>query len=104
MNSAPFEEEYLVTLNTCQSADWRACTALICKHAEPASHQVEDGLDAVLATEVCLSSTRAVAKTNSLKDDPGMGRHSINPCHSNCNCASAKRMVGHEVSAKPFRT
>ena len=33
-----FELEYLVTLNTCQSADWRACTALICKHAEQASH------------------------------------------------------------------
>ena len=56
-----FEEEYLVTLKTCQSADWRACTALIGKHAEQASHQVEDGLNAVLATEVCLSSRHAVA-------------------------------------------
>ena len=63
---AALEEEYLVTLNTCQSADWRACTALICKHAEQASHQVEGGLNAMLATEVCLSSTHAVAKTNSL--------------------------------------
>ncbi|DBA76424.1 TPA: hypothetical protein ACH3X1_010127 [Trebouxia sp. C0004] len=87
MISAPFEKEYLVTLNTCQSADWRACTTLIRKHAEQASHQVEDGLDAVLATDVCLSSTRAVAKTNSLKDDPGMGHQSINPCQWNCNCA-----------------
>ena len=101
MTFAPFEEKYLVTLNTCQSADWRACTTLMCKHAEQASHQVEDGLNAVLATEVCLSSTHAVTKTNSLKDDPGMGRQSINPCHWNCNRASAKRMVGHEVSAKP---
>ena len=98
---AAFEEEYLVTLKTCQSADWRACTALICKHAEQASHQVEGGLNAMLATEVCLSSTHPVAETNSLKDDPGMGRHSINPCHWNCNRASAKRMVGHEVSPKP---
>ena len=67
---AAFEEQYLVTvLKTCQSADWRACTALICKHAEQASHQVEGGLNAMLATEVCLSSMalrRAVAKTNSL--------------------------------------
>ena len=66
---APFEEKYLVTLNTCQSADWRACTTLISKHAEQASYREEDGLNAVLATEVCLSSTHAVAKTNSLKDD-----------------------------------
>ena len=95
---AAFEEKYLVTLKTCQSADWRACTALICKHAEQASHQVEGGLNAMLATEVCLSS--AHAKTN-LKYDPGMGRQSINPCHWNCNSASAKRMVGHEVNAKP---
>ncbi len=98
---AAFEKGYLVTLKTSQSADWRACTALICKHAEQASHQVEDGLNAMLATEVCLSSTHAVAKTNSLEDNPGMGRQSINPCHWNCNCASAKCMVGHEVSAKP---
>ncbi len=96
-----FELEYLVTLNTCQSAEWRPCTALICKHAEQASHQAEDRLNAGLATEVCLSNTHAVAKTNNLKDDPGIGRQSINPCHWNCNCASAKRMVGHEVSAKP---
>ena len=61
-----FEEEYLVTLKTCQCADWRACTALICKHTEQASHQVEGGLNAILATEVCLSSTRAIAKTNNL--------------------------------------
>ena len=66
MTFAAFEEEYLVSLKTCQSADWRAYTAFICKHAEQASHQVEGGLDAMLATEVCLSSTRAVAKTNSL--------------------------------------
>ena len=46
---AAFEEEYLATLNTCQSADWRACTALVCKHAEQAPHQVEDGLNAMLA-------------------------------------------------------
>ncbi len=46
-----FEPEYLVTLNTCQSAEWRACTALICKHAEQASHQVENRLNAVLTTE-----------------------------------------------------
>ncbi len=98
---AAFEEEYLVTLNTCQSADWRAWTALICKHAEQASHQVEDGLNAMLATEVCLSSAHAVAKTNSLEDNPGMGRQTINPCNWNRNRASAKRMVGHEVSAKP---
>ncbi len=97
----PFEEKYLVTLDTCQSAEWRACTTLICKHAGQASHQVENGLNTVLATEVCLSSTHAVAKTNRLNDDPGMGRQSMNPCHWNCNCASAKRMVGHEVSAKP---
>ena len=55
----------------------------------------------MLATEVCLSSTRAVAKTNSLEDNPGMGRQSINPCHWNCNCASAEGMVGHEIIAKP---
>ena len=66
MSFAAFEQEYLVTLKTCQSADWRACTTLICKHAEQASHQVEGGLNAMLATEVSLSSTRAVAKTNSL--------------------------------------
>ena len=96
-----FEEEYRVTLHTCQSADWRACTALICKHAEQASHQVEDGLNAVMATEVCLAGAHAVAKTNSLEDNPGMGHQSINPCHWNCNRASAKRMVGHEVIAKP---
>ena len=63
---AAFEEEYVVTLKTYQSADWQACTTLICKHAEQASHQVEGGLNAMLATEVCLSSTHAVAKTNSL--------------------------------------
>jgi len=98
---AAFEEEYLVTLNTYQSAEWRACTALICKHAEQASHQVEDGLNAMLATEVCLSRAHAVAKTNSLEDNPGMGHQTINPCNWNRNHASAKRMVGHEVSAKP---
>ena len=48
---AAFEEEYLVTLKTCQSADWRACTALICKHAEQSSHQVEGEFNAMLATE-----------------------------------------------------
>ena len=101
MNLAAFEEEYLVTLYTCQSADWRACTTLICKHAQRTSHQVEDGLNAMLATKVCLSSAHAVAKTNSLEDNPGMGRQSITPCHWNCNRASAKRMIGHEVIAKP---
>jgi len=55
----------------------------------------------MLATEACLSSTHAVAKTNSLEDIPGMGRQSINPCQWNCNRAAAKCMVGHEVSAKP---
>ena len=74
---AAYEEEYLVTLKTCQSADWQTCTALICKHAEQASNLVEDGLNAMLATEVCLSSMHAVAKTNSLGDIPGMGRQSI---------------------------
>ena len=63
MNFAAFKKEYLVTLKTCQFADWRACTALICKHAEQASHQVEDGLKSMLATEVCLSSTHVVVKT-----------------------------------------
>ena len=102
---AAFEKGYLVTLKTSQSADWRACTALICNHAEQAcaSHQVEDGLNAMLAIEVCLSSTHAVAKTNSLEDNPGMGRQSVHPCHWNCNRASAKCMVGHEVSADPAR-
>lgn len=36
------------------------------KHAEQASHQVEDGLNAMLATEVCLAGAHAVAKANSL--------------------------------------
>ena len=67
-------EEYLVTLNTCQSVDWRACTALICKHAEQASHQVEDGLNTMLAAEVCLFSAHADAKTNRLKDYLGRQR------------------------------
>jgi hypothetical protein len=63
---AAFEKEYLVTVNTCQSADWQACIALTCKHAEEAAHQVENGLNRMLATEICLPNAHAVAKTNGL--------------------------------------
>jgi hypothetical protein len=61
-----FEKEYLVTVNTCQSADWRAYTALTCKHAEQAAHQVENGFNRMLATKICLPNTHAIAQTNGL--------------------------------------
>jgi len=63
---AAFEKEYLVTVNTCQSADWRACTTLTCKHAELAAHQVENGLNRMLATEICFPNAHAIAQTNGL--------------------------------------
>jgi len=59
-------EENDVTLEYVNQLTGKHTHQILKKHAEQASHQVEDGLNAMLATEVCLAGAHAVAKTNSL--------------------------------------